>query len=195
MIGGYQIFPTIVEWCRKRHIKEPTTRRGWGYLGQTFVEWFDPVPRCQVELLPTSADLATCEVTARIFICDPLCSGQSHCYRVHSISNVGAHMVELFSTLDLFFPGTQKTFDFCKFMARVLDYECSDSVAFHARHVEYNLAKSMYREQFDKSLVDALNGEGFTEVTFSKEGLLRVSWENPASPQEQKLFDMFMSSL
>lgn len=193
MTSPQYIIPAITQWCRARGIVEPNVRKGWGYLGQTFVEWITPRALCQLELLPSSNDFATCKVTAGVCICDPLCAGKDHAYRVKRIQDVGQHMDELLAALDMFFPGAKEPFDFCRLMAKVIDCDCTEGVAARARHVEYNLAESVYREQFDKALVDALNGEGFTEVTFSEQGLLRVSWEKPASPQEQKLFDLYLA--
>jgi hypothetical protein len=194
MTSAYNIVPAITSWCQTRGIRTPQVRKGWGYRGQTFVEWLGPPAQCQLELLPSSNDFASCNVTAHVLVCDPLCSNGECVYRVKAIPDVGTHMTELFATLDMFFPRAKDSFGFCKFMATVIDYDCSnEGVAKRARHVEYNLAQSVYREQFDKDLVNALNGEGFTEATFSQQGRLRISWEKPASPQEQKLFDMFES--
>lgn len=190
MMGLKDIVSSIEHWSKARGVAEPSVEQGWEYLGQMIVNWSNPRYLCQLELLLVEE---TSEIRAHVAVCDPLCAGNGTGYRFKVFPDVRQSMDELFTTLDMFFPNAKDPLGFCLFIARIIDYDCQKRIVKRARHVEYDLSRSVYREQFNHALMDALKGVGFTQVSFSPQGLLRIDWENPESPLEQKLYAMYVS--
>jgi hypothetical protein len=186
-----EIVPAIQKWCRARGSPQPRVSKGWEYLGQTMVEWGS---QCYVDLLPQSRDYSTCKVVARVCICNPFCVNKDRIYLVQRIDNVGAHMDKLFTALEMFFPAAEEAqeaaIDLCVIVAKEVLAECREAAS-KKRSIEYNLAQSVYRKQYDKGLVTALVTLGFSHVSYSAEGLLRVNWEKPITTQDQALFKLY----
>jgi hypothetical protein len=183
---AYEILPAINAWCAACGFHVPRTRRGWGYLGQTFLEW--PLDRTvsegplqvQIELLPTSAPFE--KVTAKVFACDPLGLEPNTAVRLALIEDVGEHMEDLYRVLGCFFPAEDRALDFCLMFAKAMRLYCKGT-----NTPRFDLSRSVYLPQFRVALVDALNGEGYTNVSF-KADILQINYEHPESPLEQALF-------
>lgn len=183
---------SLVTWGESRGLPKPIIRKPFQYKEErrerTVLSWFEPHRFCEVDL----ATLFFEKINVRIYMSQPLGRGiGDNLVLAKTIMNVGSRMNELFAALDMFFPNAKDPKGLCKIMATIIYTDCEIRVAQTARHVEYALSRSVYREQFNKALVDTLHEEGFTQVSFSKQGRLHIDWENPTSSTEQKLFDLY----